>query len=171
MRGIIMSKQKRLFFIVCISVFLLIVLMVLIFSFSGKTSASLSGVNKYTADEYLTAMDQQQVTDWFETAGDKHDTAYVLRHIGTSDIGFQKAYAYAVYVPSAGKDSAVGLGSSGSLFNRYLKFNLDPDVQGEGAVFCITYFTDDDTDFRVYMDSSRISTEMTDVDFRLNPSV
>lgn len=163
------EQNSKTLYIVLIVLIALLILAVLIWRFSSNRFISASGVKTYEVDEYLDAMDQKQISEWFENIGGEYDTAYVLRHIEVSNLEFQTVYNYVIYVPSAGKDSVVGVGTSGSIFHHYLKLELDTDGQSGNIIFCITFYTDQEMDFKVYIDGKKINTEITDVDFNLIP--
>lgn len=116
-------------------------------------------------------MGVEQFSDLFQDVGDNYNTAYVLQYSGESNLDFKTISTYAVYVPGAGSASAVGLGTSGPVFSRHLKLDLDSTGQTGNDVYCITSHSDKEMDFRVYLDGKRIDTKIVDVDFNPIPSI
>lgn len=167
-----MKKQKTKIWMIVMIVAALLVLAVIIVDLVAGAGGdvSSSGIKRYDADEYLKAMNKEQITGWFEEAGSRSDTAYVLRHKGDSPLEYDAVYHYAVYIPGIGKDSMVGLGTAGLSLAPYLKLELEAGGQA-GTIFGITLHTNKKMGFRVYLDEKRINTEILDVDFDPLPAI
>ena len=162
-----MKKQhSKVFYIVPVLAVILVISAVLLLFFPGSGSASASGILSLNTDEYVKAMGVEQFSDLFQD-----NMAYVLQYAGESNLDFKTTSTYAVYVPGAGSASAVGLGTSGPVFSRHLKLDLDSTGQTGNDVYCITSHSDKEMDFRVYLDGKRIDTKIVDVDFNPIPSI
>ena len=167
-----MKKQhSKVFYIVPVLAVILVISAVLLLFFPGSGSASASGILSLNTDEYVKALGVEQFSDLFQDVGDNYNTAYVLQYAGESNLDFKTISTYAVYVPGAGSASAVGLGTSGPVFSRHLKLDLDSTGQTGNDVYCITSHSDKEMDFRVYLDGKRIDTKIVDVDFNPIPSI
>lgn len=156
------KKLKRIYTVFMFTA-ILIVPVILLFFF--PVSGSVSGIRTYGTDEYLKAMDKEELPELFVNTGGRYDIACVLRYTEEGDIGFPASAYYAVYVPGAGDSSAIGLETSGPVFRRYLKLNLDSGGQSGNSVFCLTFHSDKEMDFRVYLNGKKIDTAIMDVAF------
>lgn len=164
------QKSKVLYISLALAVILIIAVVLFLF-FPGNGSASASGILTLNTDDYVNAMGAEQLSDLFKDMNSDYNTAYVLRHVGESILDFETACTYAVYVPGAGEASAIGLGTSGSVFSRHLNFKLEATGQEGEAVYCITSHSDKEMDFQVYLDGKKIDTRIIDVDFNPAPFI
>lgn len=155
---------------IIIIIFILLSITVFRIFCAGKGTASASGIKTFSEDEYLKLMGKESLSEMFENMEGENNTAYVLRYFAKSDLDYKTDNAYAVYVPCAGEVSPASLETAGSVSGRYLRLMLEESREDDNAVFCITFHSDKEIDFRVYIDGKRMNTEISDVDFNPIPS-
>lgn len=155
-----------------IIIIIIILLSIIVFRIfcAGKGTASASGIKTFSEDEYLKLMGKESLSEMFENMEVENNTAYVLRYFGKSDLNYKTVNTYAVYVPGAGEVSPASL-ENASLSGRYLRLMLEESGEAGNEVFCITFHSDKEMDFRVYIDGKRMNTEISDVDFNPIPYV
>lgn len=89
---------------VVLAVVVIVPLAVLLFALFSLTSLAPSsgggGVTSLPTEEYLAMTDNQEIKQWLENCGDDPNTAYVLRHVVSSETeNDSNSLEYLIYMP------------------------------------------------------------------------
>ena len=154
----------------------IVLIAILVFSFSVSFGGSSSGFIAGPMDEYFEEMTAEgyaseaiisgKVKDWLNHLQTEADHAYALRYDYSPESGNE--YFFLVYVPEAGYQPNSFLDQSSSIFGTTLKLDLYRNGSG-GYLFHISYSANKAPNLKITLDGKTLPCEITTVDY--NPTL
>ncbi len=167
------KKDRGLWVVLAVVVIVpLAVLLFALFSFTSLApSSGGGGVPSLPTDEYLAMTDNQEIKQWLENCGDDPNTAYVLRHVVSSETeNDSNSLEYLIYMPGLPQDSPVEITPMSNFLGRHtLRLTFEADGINPGStVALVTYSGDGNQELDIYFEpNQKLNCEITSVDYSL----
>lgn len=151
----------------------LAVLLIAILFFTALTAKSSggTGVAFISTDEYLAMANNQKINQWLEGCGDDPATAYILRHVVSSETeNDSNSLEYLIYMPGLPQDSPVEITPMSNFLGRHtLRLTFEADGINPGStVALVTCSGDGNQELDIYFEpNQKLNCEITSVDYSL----
>lgn len=145
--------------LVVIALPILLLIFLVLFSFSGGKSGLLNTASVPVSDY----ADNAEVMAWLSVSGQDYAKAYALRY--RAEQGEKKATHYLIYCPAAKQGMSVGSGHSKNLFGGFtitIDFDTFGFSGGEAMLTSASAYSDSYETLAVYLDGKKIPCEITD---------
>ena len=160
---------------VVLAVVVIVPLAVLLFALFSLTSLAPSsgggGVTSLPTEEYLAMTDNQEIKQWLKNCGDDPNTAYVLRHVVSSETeNDSNSLEYLIYMPGLPQDSPVEITPMSNFLGRHtLRLTFESDGINPGStVALVTCSGDGNQELDIYFEpNQKLNCEITSVDYSL----